>query len=429
MAWENTLLDASFRGVSFEVVTTGDDIERAILVNEYPYVDGASVEDMGRAPRRFSLTAIFYGEDYENRLEAFLQAIDVPGPDELIHPFFGAIRAQFMRSYISHDAHQPDSAYVTLDFLEAALNAPLFGHSLPIQQVRAIDRAAEDALAAARAGYAIDIETALEQPGTLPGLVRDKLGADMLDVIDTMHGLADQLVEARTWVASGLHYLENPLSFVNDVTGGLVARVSGLYSSFSLLTGYSGGGPGFTRGGLASVWHAPLVHLQQPLLPATPPPSGALTTDPAAVQPFLSTHINVQQAVAIARAAEKLYSADIDETVLTPADIEVVAADTRTAILGAIDAVRLTYPDIVRSRPITEPLKGLALAVTEAAEKLIRAKPPLRDRTVTTPGNLQLIAHLWYGDYRRAAELHRLNPNIRNPNFIPAGISLRSYAA
>jgi len=43
-------------------------------------------------------------------------------------------------------------------------------------------------------------------------------------------------------------------------------------------------------------------------------------------------------------------------------------------------------------------------------------------------GNLHLLAFAWYGDYRRAAELARLNPMLRNPNHLQAGDLLHAYA-
>jgi prophage DNA circulation protein len=49
--------------------------------------------------------------------------------------------------------------------------------------------------------------------------------------------------------------------------------------------------------------------------------------------------------------------------------------------------------------------------------------------TVTSPCNLHLLAHRLYGDYTRAEELARLNPGIRNPNFLARGQIVRRYAS
>jgi len=242
------------------------------------------------------------------------------------------------------------------------------------------------------------------------------LSADMLEVMDTMRTYCDDLLEARSWVASGVFYLNNPVAFVDDLTSGLVSRMKAIFSPIDLRIGYS-------SNGIGSVWSAPLSDIQRPLLVPT------LAQDGSPTQAFLTTHIAVQQAVTVAGCSSQIYDRALAAGAMTPAEIEAIAFDTRTAINEAIALVRATYPDIVKSRPITEPLKSLALSVTIAAEKIIRAKPPLIDRLVETPGNLQLLAFLWYGDYHRADEILRLNPQISNPNFITTGSTLRAYAA
>lgn len=423
MAWEQTLLPASFRGIQFEVTSTGDDIERAIVSHEYPYVDGASVEDMGRAPRRISMTAVFYGDNYETELQQLLAALDTPGAAELIHPVFGSITAQFVRTSIPHQAELPDQTRITLEFLEKRLGGALFDRVLPLQRVQAVNDAADAALAAAEARLVADVGGA----ANLPALVRGQLTADMLGVMDKMRGYSDQLIAARGWLASGVYYLNNPVAFVDDLSGGLVSRLKALMQPIDLRVGYTGADiaagvtSGYTRGGLETVWKTPQTSLQQPLLPDT----GRSAEAP--IQPFLVVHVDVQVAIAVAACAAALLEKGLDDAVMTPADIEVVAGDTRTVINAAIAKIRATYPDIVQARPMTEPLKALALSVVDAAEKLISARPPLVDRVVDTSGNLQLLAHLWYGDFHRAEELLRLNPLVKNPNIIRAGTTLRAY--
>lgn len=425
MGWKETLLPASFRGIEFEVTATGDDIERAVVAHEYPYVDGASVEDMGRGARRISMSAVFYGDTYESDLLRLLAALDIPGAAELIHPVFGAINAQFVRTSIPHQAELPDQTRINLEFLEKRLGGALFDRVLPLQRVQAVNDAADAALAAASARLVADVGGAL----SLPALVRAQLTSDMLGVMDQMRGYCDQLVEARGWLASGVYYLNNPVAFVDDLSGGLVSRLDALMQPIDLRVGYTGADiaagvtSGYTRGGLEQVWKAPQASLQQPLLTDT----GRSAESP--VQPFLVVHVNIQVAIAVAACAAALFEKGLVDAVMTPADIEVVAGDTRTAINNAIAGIRATYPDIVRERPLTGPLKALALAVTDAAEKLISARPPLVDRVVDSGANLQLLAHLWYGDFHRADELLRLNPLIKNPNLIRAGTTLRAYAA
>ena len=72
MAWETDLQDASFRGVRFDVIRTRDNADRDTASHEYPYLDGADIEDLGRKARGIHLTAIVWGDDYEHRLRELL---------------------------------------------------------------------------------------------------------------------------------------------------------------------------------------------------------------------------------------------------------------------------------------------------------------------------------------------------------------------
>lgn len=435
MAWESTLLPASFRGVQFEVTATNDDIERSVATHEYPYVDGASTEDMGRNGRRISITAVFYGDDYEIQLQQLMAALDEPGAGELVHPVFGSMQAQFVRTSIPHQAEQPDQTRLTLEFIQNTLRAPLFDRVLPLQQIDAINEAADAALASAAERFLADVAGI----AGLPTLVRNQLSTDILGVMDKMRVYCDQLIDARAWLASSANYIQSPKAFVDDLSTGLLSRLDALMTPINLRSGYSTAGvvssttstgsststvPVYSRGGLETVWNTPKTSMMQELLVLSERSGTA-----APVQPFLVAHIDVQVAIAVAACAAQLFAKGIDDPVMTPADIETVTEDTRTILAAAIATVRLTFPDIVASRPVTEALKALALSMATAAEQLIAVRPPLLDRTVATPGNLQLIAHLWYGDYHRADELLRLNPGVKNPNMVRTGTVLRAYAA
>ncbi|MCE0321960.1 DNA circularization N-terminal domain-containing protein, partial [Klebsiella pneumoniae] len=51
MAWETDLQDASFRGIAFDIINTRDSMQRDIAQHEYPYRDGANIDDLGAKPR------------------------------------------------------------------------------------------------------------------------------------------------------------------------------------------------------------------------------------------------------------------------------------------------------------------------------------------------------------------------------------------
>ena len=65
-----------WRGVVFECIGTSDTVSHALVEHEYPYVDGADVEDMGAHAGHISIRAVFYGDDYETRLQVFIDALN-----------------------------------------------------------------------------------------------------------------------------------------------------------------------------------------------------------------------------------------------------------------------------------------------------------------------------------------------------------------
>lgn len=141
----------------------------------------------------------------------------------------------------------------------------------------------------------------------------------------------------------------------------------------------------------------------------------------------IETVLVVAVAADVLDTAMQILAAQRDNPTLTPAEIEQIVNDARWFVLRALAKNRSAWGS-VRARPITEPLKSTAKHIQDLGLAIISLRPPLIERRTTGAGNLHLIAHAWYGDYSRAAELLRLNPQIRNPNDIRPGEVLNAYA-
>lgn len=404
MAWADTLLEASFRGVVFDIVKTDDCVDRALAEHSYPYVDGADVEDMGRGARRVNVEAIFYGADYEIRLQGFLDALD--GKDNqlrpedvklggyLQHPVFGMMFVQVARHTVHHDAENIDQASVAVDFVESTPSASFFSRALP--EVITQHGAAATVSASEAAAKLIDRLRAANPLAALDTL-RDKMTAPLL------YGMA-----VVNTVLSGLDPLAYPRAWGNDVS----ALVGGLLD--------------VRQWGeqLEADWASIQSDLNAFSIFSTPPSVApaqvASSTAPTEAQATaaVAATVQVNTAVALANAASYVLDAEAVTPTMSPTEIEAISNTARSAIDTAIAQVRAIY-GIEQSRTITEPLKGQALAVQEAARAVIAARPPLIQRTVNAPGNMRLLAHLFYADHTRAAELYRLN-SARSP-FVTTG--------
>lgn len=463
MAWKDTLLDASFRGVTFDVQRTADTIERDTAHYAVPHVDGEDIRDLGLKAHDVSLTAIVFGDDYEHRLRALLAALSVKGPGELIHPVFGSLpNMQFMGGHVTHDAENVDACQIEMRFKRATPSNPFF---VERQAGQAADAAAHVANGAQQAGLSMFTKA-------LDALKLAKAGLRRLNALRSL--LSDTLGPIKALVAgfrsTALDYLTFPGAFASD----LVGLISGMgdFRSFDrglimadwtdvrhqmhaivkLPAAVASGQSAATSGPTA----IPLVHpngrqvttaadASRPMSNPQPPPQhGSVppVVDPAA--PYAPKHAHTVAAVegdvklvtaivatvvatVTASIAATLLAREADKPTLTPHQIEQIANETRVLIQIAIDAARAAVP-IEHARPVIEPLKDVALAVQQLAVQVIDVLPPIMTRTVDAPSNLTLLAHRWYGDHTRSDELLRLNPQIRNPNFIARGEVLRGFA-
>ena len=127
---------------------------------------------------------------------------------------------------------------------------------------------------------------------------------------------------------------------------------------------------------------------------------------------------------------------------LTPHEIETMTTQVRLQLLEVLNAVRALQQADEASKKLAQPnsdmymvsyqmmesIRQLASNITQLAITLINQKPPLVIKVSPLNGTLQQVAHAFYGDYRRFEELLRLNPAIRQPNFIQEGDLLNAYA-
>ena len=244
MGWKTELLDASFRGVAFEVESVQDDGEKSIVVHEYPYRAGAEIEDLGRKARRIRVTALFWGENYLSGVASLVKAFEEAGKGELIHPVFGSVQVAITRWGIPHRADDPD--YVALDFeaVEASLDNPFFDYQSPragAEQAQAsLDASIADALSSAASTVRDKLAVAQEYAQAARARVENVLSA-VLDIYDA----------GQSVVRTALSYVNYPAAFMSDLLAVQSKITSGvdLSGSFSAWTRLSDSFPRLGRTG------------------------------------------------------------------------------------------------------------------------------------------------------------------------------------
>jgi prophage DNA circulation protein len=415
MAWADRLLDASFRGIIFDCISTDDAGEHALAKHEYPYVDGADVEHMGSNARNISVQAVFYGDEYETRLQGFIAALDgedkTLNPEDAVkggwlqHPVFGMLFVQVASYRIHHEADDVDQASITIEFVESTPSAPFFAQELATQKADAASQHGQAAISSA-SERAANLLLAIQASNPLNGLdkLRQALTAPLLDIM-----------AVGNIVLSGLDPLAFPRAWANDIA----ALAGGILDARDWALD------------VRAQWPSILSSLHAFSIFSTPPASvtqASPSLPPTQDQGIAAAAATVQVIVTstLAEGAGTLLKSEISTPTLTPTEIEALANTTRTQIDAAIAQVRALY-SLEDAGPIVDALKNQALAIQEAAASVIAGRPPLIQRTITAPGNFRLQAHRWYGDSDRAAELYMLN-GARSP-FTTPGEVVDAYAS
>lgn len=450
MAWKDTLLDAKFRGVPLHVLNTDDQAQRALVRHEYPYRDGAEVEDLGRRARTIHLTAFVWGKDYEASLRRLLEALDVSGPGELIHPLFGSITVCVSSVSVTHNEDEPDSARVILDLVESSPDVPFFGSGRSAN-AKALGNAAKLAGAldwlkklnlSGVISWGNKISRTLSQVarGDLLGAARGVLGEAASLAGVTLPAMPPFLSQGQALMgtAQSLVSSVSALASMPDVFGQFasLSNLSGLLPRFSLDTPgrntpyvmtparYSGTP---VAGPLTGEAAPRPVIVVPPVAESSSAPAPDMTTAAGQGRAMAAATLNLASAMAVATASSGVLTSQIAAPALTPAEVEAVVGVSRQRFQDVIDEHRAIFPTEV-AYPFAEQARTAALAVQDLGSQVIRLHPPVVAQTAPAPCNLHLLAHWLYGDYARAGELARLNPGLRNPNFVAARQVLHGYS-
>lgn len=408
MAWEDTLLDASYKGIRFDIQAVSTSGGRDLARVGLPYQNGEQITDTGGRSKSFSVNAIFWGDDYEARLKAFLKAVDAGGPGEFIHPIYGPLAECHVQDWSEdHSTDLVDGCLLRLTLVLGGARQSLFERELPAAKAAGAANLADTARGLAVLNFANAFDFILSLRGSFARINAWK------------NTLLSVMTDARSLTGMTTNTVSQLISTPQDFTADLAGLLDGLVD----LRWTSGSTGEFSalRNSFKEIVKLPAKSADTgaaaDLINRPYPEDVAKTT--AVVQALAATELATVTAGVLQDEAET--------ATLSPPQIESMVNGVREELQATIDAYRELYP-LEESMPAVEALKATAHNLLVAAIAVINSRPPLITREVEAAGNLHLIAHWWYGDSRRAAELARLNPQVRNPNFVSAGEVLNAYA-
>ncbi|AIK14271.1 hypothetical protein GZ59_24740 [Pectobacterium atrosepticum] len=462
MAWADSLQDGSFRGVKFDVINVRDSAQRDIAQHEYPNLDGADIQDLGLKPHSSQIQAVVWGDDYETRLQSLLDALRKPGAAELIHPVFGAMPNMLAAVFqVNHDAENVNYCTIDIQFVQSKTGNPFFVKDYPLSKADEIFNQTQSLIDNA-SSLLDDVTQPLRTAKTMMNKVRG-LATGALNMVTIFRSDISGFISGTT------DFINFPGAFFGDLRSALSLKTGA--SKSSLHSAYVGGGTSAVAASSVTVPSSaeqqaiattnyaasPTVIMadwastQAALLSVQSMPAGLVSgsIDAPVDMPAQLVESDIVELIAIVAVAVAMEAAEEAgavlsdpalTAVLTPLDIEKITNETRQMIQDAIDINRDAYapamaeisssaqPTGLSYQPVIDQLATIALTVQALAEAVISEKPQLMTRTVTALGNLHLVAHRWYNDYSRAAELQRLNPQLRDPNNLNAGDVLNAYA-
>lgn len=458
MSWSESMQDASFRSVRFDVINTRDSVERALAQHEYPYLDGADIQDMGAQPRSLQLTAMLWGDDYESRLQTLLQALDKRDAGDLIHPIFGSMPNMQVKLYqVNHEADNVDACTIDIQFVQSKTGNPFFITGYPTSQADAIFNNIQGMIDNANTL----IENALKPLRTARSLMSKakSLAMAALNMTTIFKG------EVTGFTSSTTDFINYPAAFFSDLQATLSLKSAnsqssagksvGAYSTATTTSTTSADTASQTAlqtyaatpGLIMSDWSA--VYAQAKGVATLPTdlvtgekeapvamPSRTTTADIAELIALTSLAVTIE----LTEQASAILSEDTLTAYMTPDDVETIVNAARQSIQDTIDQHRTLYAPSLNTissseqplgleyEPVISALKDIALSMQTLGEAVINARPPLTKRTVNRVANLHLIAYEWYGDFTRADELKRLNPKLRDPNDLKPGDIINAYS-
>ena len=482
--WTMPVRDASFNGVSFQVFSVEDNFERALIEHSYPFVNGADLESMGLNPLTVNMSAVFFGEGYYTDFKKFIEGLKINKPSVLVHPIRGRLQNMIcVSASLSHDAENINYVTAQLSFREATTIKPifLFENSL-LSSIDTMFSRVDNLL-----NNAIDLYGFYMERVAFVFNAKSKLLSTWNALIGVFNGILALVTEdknqfktiaptvskttLKTQAIEALSELNKMIkSALNGVTlqGSILRRNNGMTTlsaqdnrrvnsevnasnSSDLTTIFS------VRNQIDEVLRMmeKIVAIprnvvsgknEQPRAPNQVLIEGQETQGKSRVTTLTLDDIKEIDCAVRLLCSAHLVNIAVDlieqhSDNLVPSDIDYIVTKVRLNLLSNLNLVRelqakeqkgqLTVPNsaiYTSSQQTAESVRNLGHQFTQLCQQAINQKPPLIIRLAEISGTIQQVAHHFYGDYRRAEELLRLNPQIRYPNFIDKNEVLKSYA-
>jgi len=149
MSWRDRYIQASFRGVDFQVKKAGTKLGKRIQQHVFPGRNDFYPEEHGKAPPEFTLTWYILGEDYDLQRQKLEEICVKAGDGELAHPYRGVLRVQCLAINTTEVDTENRIARGTMTFIDSGKNLYPSVVTDPASAVAESGESAKDSVVAA----------------------------------------------------------------------------------------------------------------------------------------------------------------------------------------------------------------------------------------------------------------------------------------
>lgn len=436
MPWSDRYKKASFRGVKFNVQSASTELGRRTIFYDLPMDEsgGSAARDMGMHARRYSITAVLCGVNYDADRDDLIDALEKPGAGDLVHPYLGKVkvyidgpvsivesteegglcRIQFtFRKY--RDQGTPSLGVDTISLLSQAADTALgaintdFANTFSVDAIQEFVREANldvlsdltDELRAINR----DIDSILAIPGNIASQI-DAFSAELADLLNTPQELANAVQAFIASIVGSLNRVLGSDSRDTDAIGSLL--------SISRKTAALG----------STIADVPMTF-------PTPARKKQRANQTALIRLFRGSAIASVASVASGLDYDSSQQAINVQTTLVDqvnAFLESSVLDDDAVYEDSADAANLVAGDGPQIDLIHESMRAMAAALTKHLRQVAGELPALTTFAPAETLPAVVLAYLLYEDAEQNLDIVARNISIDHPNFVMGGRALEAIS-
>ncbi len=414
--------NARLDSFTLEIETIEDNFEKAIAKHEFPFKDGALLEDMALKARIIRIRCYFYEATYDTHRD-LLKHIEKRELFELLHPKYGLLKGSIESVAVRHD-DRTSTAEIDISFVEGKIIA-----AEPQRQVN-VERSTEEAFANGQFELIEEVEED----------IRNDLGTEAGDIIikeiDTtlpMHGQFSGIsIKAREYIKAADAFVDdlratqsaitNPadsllavVNYPNTLAGNIIGTVARTIERYAILhEGFRSSPVRFlstlrtSLGGLTSLSTRFSKYTRIASAQRTALEAAYLYRDDETKREIVRRMETTKSFDALGNYTKP----ETTEPIMTIGELERSLADVRTDLQAAVDESRGT-----------ESLKEMAVSLVEHVNDIKLE----REKIVTVEVDPSLPLHLVCLQnnlpYNYAERILSIN-KIKNPNFTSGEVDI-----